>query len=601
MWPFKVTRMTQTDTAGKKRIITSITRIAILLPLALLILQSSNSVIQEYFMHPDSDGGVSASAASRPMLIGMFRGDVNQQAMANLYKTYLIESDLIFSSVGPDPLLVDSTRANVALSGGILSNLKSLVTTKSAYNYVIYDLEKAAGPEYYNYVDSTRKAYEAAHANGYKLILTPAYPDLPIYAKDIAPYGDIFVLQINPAIRDYVTTVQQIVSDIRSINSRAIVLLQIMPSSNYDPSTAGTNNLTPQEVVGTWNSVKGTPGLSGLQIFYFDTPDPVPILQQIYDGIGIPKNRSDITSTTQLSLDSIQDTLWGSSVKVKGQLTDRYGIPIAGKTITFNGNGSTSLGSSSYTIATDSNGRFSASATAPSSVSKTWTLQAHFAGDTAFSPSSSIVDTYSTLPHSTSLTLSNPSSVPWGNSIKFSSKLYDSSTGGPISNAKISYDNIVPGSSVLTDSNGLTKMTITAPNSVGTGWSAQTSFAGNSLYTASSSDLQKYSTTKHSVKISINLSPSTTIHPGKTYSIYGSLRDGTIGSTLAGRQITLSADSPIISTSLPSSVTTDSSGSFSIKSIVVPNSLGTFKITAHYAGNSLYVSGDSSSVSLTIS
>jgi hypothetical protein len=169
---------------GKKRTPIIITKFALFISLGMMMFQLPYPGFQENFFHVNV-GETDAQATSRPMLIGMFRGDVNQQAIANLYKTYLADTDLVFSSSGGDQLLVDSTMATVALSGGTLYNLESVVATNSNYHYIIYDLEKAAGPEYDDYVNSTRKAYEAAHGNCYKLILTPAYPDLPTYAKDI--------------------------------------------------------------------------------------------------------------------------------------------------------------------------------------------------------------------------------------------------------------------------------------------------------------------------------------------------------------------------------------------------------------------------------
>ena len=79
-------------------------------------------------------------------------------------------------------------------------------------------------------------------------------------------------------------------------------------------------------------------------------------------------------------------------------------------------------------------------------------------------------------------------------------------------------------SSMTTGSDGKVVITGISPDTVSTGWTYQAHFAGNSLYSAKDSSVKSYSTTKHSVTLSLSV-PIDAVSSGTSYKVSGTLTD----------------------------------------------------------------------------
>ncbi|MFL6483597.1 MAG: polysaccharide deacetylase family protein [Nitrososphaera sp.] len=307
-----------------------------------------------------------------------------------------------------------------------------------------------------------------------------------------------------------------------------------------------------------------------------------------------------------LSLNTIANVGWGVDVTVTGKLSDyATGAAIGGKAITFADTGAANLQS----VTTNSDGTFTAKGKAPSTVATGWKVEAHFAGDSTYDAAISLPRTYNTIKHSVLLSTSfkgstgSTSSTAWGTPTSFTVAMTDTTAGVPagtvITGKAITLDGtgvIGVSSSKTTDSNGKATFTGTAPTTVQTGWTYQAHFAGDSLYNVKDSTIRTYSTTKHATGLSISV-PTTSVAPGATYKVSGTLTDTTAaGKQLASKTITFTADAPITI----ASQTTNTNGFYSA-SQAAPSTAGTYNIQSHFAGNSLYGAKDSTIKTLTVS
>jgi len=307
-----------------------------------------------------------------------------------------------------------------------------------------------------------------------------------------------------------------------------------------------------------------------------------------------------------LSLNTIANVGWGVDVTVTGKLRDyATGAAIGGKAITFADTGAANLQS----VTTNSDGTFTAKGKAPSTVATGWKVEAHFAGDSTYDAAISLPRTYNTIKHSVLLSTSfkgstgSTSSTAWGTPTSFTVAMTDTTAGVPagtvITGKAITLDGtgvIGVSSSKTTDSNGKATFTGTAPTTVQTGWTYQAHFAGDSLYNIKDSTIRTYSTTKHATGLSISV-PTTSVAPGATYKVSGTLTDTTAaGKQLASKTITFTADAPITI----ASQTTNTNGFYSA-SQAAPSTAGTYNIQSHFAGNSLYGAKDSTIKTLTVS
>lgn len=298
---------------------------------------------------------------------------------------------------------------------------------------------------------------------------------------------------------------------------------------------------------------------------------------------------------TVLTLNTITNVPWGKEVTVTGKLANAANnAGIGGKTITFDSTGADNIPD----VVTKTDGTFTAKGASPTTVATGWKVQAHFAGGSGYTTSDSSTKTYNTVKHSVTLAISSSSSVPWSMSTKFTATLKDSSLGGVTVSAKtIHFDGtgVISASDQSTDSSGKAIGTGTAPDTVASGWTYQVHFAGDSLYTAKDSTVKTYSTTKHSVSLSLSVT-SGAVSEGASYKVSGTLTDSTAKKPLASKTITFTADEPITI----GDKTTNTNGFYS-GTQTAPNTEGSYDIQSHFVGDSLYKARDSPIKTLTVS
>jgi peptidoglycan/xylan/chitin deacetylase (PgdA/CDA1 family) len=199
--------------------------------------------------------------------------------------------------------------------------------------------------------------------------------------------------------------------------------------------------------------------------------------------------------------------------------------------------------------------------------------------------------------HATTLTLNTITSVPWGRDITVTGKLTDNAASGAgVGGRTISFDgtgaNNLP--DVVTNTDGTFTTKGASPTTVATGWKVQAHFAGNSDYAASNSIIKTYSTSKHSVTLSLSV-PIDAVSSGTSYKVSGTLTDGTLKKQLASKTITFTADDPI----KIAAKTTNTNGYYS-GTQTAPSTAGTYNIQSHFAGDSLYNAKDSVMKTLTV-
>jgi disulfide oxidoreductase YuzD len=233
--------------------------------------------------------------SSRPTLIMMMRGDVaNHQEVADVFKKYSSPSDLKFTSAGlvPKSIYAQLDVNNVAFGLTLEKIYQQTQNQQGQSAYIGYDPEwfedrESSTPEaeYKDYVNSVRTASGYARDNGFKFLLTPLYGDIKDHAKEFAPYVDVVALQIPHFTRNYSTAVQTAVNDIKSVNPDAIVLVQLIPTN--DTSSKLNNDV--EVIIDAYNSVRDH--VDGVLVYYYDSPNPAPILDQFYQGIGMVPNQ----------------------------------------------------------------------------------------------------------------------------------------------------------------------------------------------------------------------------------------------------------------------------------------------------------------------
>ena len=204
-----------------------------------------------------------------------------------------------------------------------------------------------------------------------------------------------------------------------------------------------------------------------------------------------------ILHITTLTLDTVANVPWGSSINVTGKLTDNAasGAGVGGKTITFTGTGAANLASETTNI----DGTFTAKGKAPSTLATGWTVQAHFVDDSVYNSADSNSQSYNTLKHTTSITLDTITYVPSGMTAVVTGKLTDSSASyAAIKGQTITFTGTGAANlpSVVTSPDGTFAASAIAPNSIATGWTIQAHYNGNVNYISSDSNTQSYNTLK---------------------------------------------------------------------------------------------------------
>ncbi len=174
---------------------------------------------------------------------------------------------------------------------------------------------------------------------------------------------------------------------------------------------------------------------------------------------------------------------WGKPTSFTATLKDASlgGVAIEGKTIHFDGSGVIEVSDKT----TDSAGKAIVTGTAPDTVATGWTYQAHFAGDSLYLKKDSILKTYSTTKHGTSITIAvSPTTVASDKTYKVYGALKDSTTGAVLSSKTITFtaDSPITIADKTTDTAGkYSAAGLPAPDDAGT-YNIQAHFAGDSLY-----------------------------------------------------------------------------------------------------------------------
>ena len=207
--------------------------------------------------------------------------------------------------------------------------------------------------------------------------------------------------------------------------------------------------------------------------------------------------QASILRITTLTLDTVANVPWGSSINVTGKLTDNAasGAGVGGKTITFRGTGAANLASETTNI----DGTFTAKGKAPSTLATGWTVQAHFVDDSVYNSADSNSQSYNTLKHTTSITLDTITYVPSGMTAVVTGKLTDSTASyAAIESQTITFTGTGAANlpSVVTSPDGTFAASAIAPNSIATGWTIQAHYNGNVTYISSDSNTQSYNTLK---------------------------------------------------------------------------------------------------------
>jgi hypothetical protein len=309
---------------------------------------------------------------------------------------------------------------------------------------------------------------------------------------------------------------------------------------------------------------------------------------------GSNSTHAPILHIITLTLDTVANVPWGSSINVAGKLTDNAasGAAVGGKTITFTGTGAAQLASETTNI----DGTFTAKGKAPSTLATGWTVQAHFVGDSVHNAADSNSQSYNTLKHMVSLTSTSLAlNVPWTSPTSFPVILADLNCGNaPISGRTIQFNGtgVINVADKTTDNAGRSNGTGIAPSTVSSGWSYQAQFAGDSLYNAANTNLQTYSTLKHTA--SITLDTITYVPSGMTVTVTGKLTDSSVSYAAIGSQTITFTGTGAANLA---NVVTKPDGSFAASG-KASNSIATgWTIQAHYSGNVNYMSSDSNTQS----
>jgi len=385
------------------------------------------------------------------------------------------------------------------------------------------------------------------------------------------------------------TTVTCTASDVAGNTATKSFVVTIQDTT--PPAIVAPPNASVQATGSLTQVILGTP-------FVSDKVDPHPVVTNNASATGyapgttiVVWNATDLTGNsatamqqvavtavpTVLSLNTISNVLWGKTITLSGKLTNSTGGGIANKAIFFNGTGAINI----PPAITNGSGFYSSSGAAPSTVSTGWTVQAHFVRDAVYLQSDSQINAYTTTKHGISIVVTTKN-VPWSTVTTFTTTLTDLSNSIGISGKTIHLTGtgVIGVSDQTTDGTGKAIGTGTAP-SIATGWTYQAHFTGDSLYVLKDSTINTYSTLQHATALTLALPIS--VKHGALYTITGTLKDSSTGTSLSSITITFTATSPIV---IPNAMT-DSTGKYTISNLIA-SSAGSYNIQSNYAGDSLY-------------
>jgi hypothetical protein len=256
--------------------------------------------------------------------------------------------------------------------------------------------------------------------------------------------------------------------------------------------------------------------------------------------------------------------------------------PITGSVVTFKlGTGS---GAQTCNSATDSTGTASCTISAVAQLLGSGTVAASFAGDQN-NISSSTSATIQISPPATTLVYTGDTSTMYLVAPKLAAKLTDKVTGKPLAGKLVSFTVGNATYNDFTDSGGIASVRGPA-NLTGTSFTVTVNFAGDNSYAAST------------ISVTVNITPRSTVltYTGDTSKQFGfaptlaaKLSDKLNGSPLAGRKVTF------VFNGTSTTAMTDSRG---VASAPAPAqfSLGSYPVTASYAGEQDYSSSQTAAV-----
>ncbi len=259
------------------------------------------------------------------------------------------------------------------------------------------------------------------------------------------------------------------------------------------------------------------------------------------------------------------------------------------------------VGGTAGTITVDSTDPSKATFNAPSvSADETATIKLTVKDAEDATDSTTVEIAVTNVVHATTLTLNTITNVPWGKDITVTGKLIDNiaSGAGGVSGATISFDGTGADNlpDAVTNTDGTFTMNGASPATAATGWTYQAHFAENDIYNKADSAIKTYSTSKHSISLTLNLYP-TTVASGAVYKVSGVLKDISAGGVaISSKTISFTPDSPITI----ADQTTDTTGTNIVKP-TAPSTAGTYNIQSHFASDSLYNAKDSLIKPLTVS
>ena len=468
--------------------------------------------------------------------------------------------------------------------------------------------------------DGDTLTYAWTQTAGTAATLSGASSKTPTFtAPDVSASGDTLTFELTVDDGKGHTTKDSVsiaVNDVAPVNQPPAASLTANPTTIEEASTsaldasastddAGIAQYVIEQVAGTAGTItvdSTDPSKATYQAPLISTDETATIKVTVKDAEDLTDSATvdiavkNVVHITTLTLNTITNAPWGNPVTVTGKLTDNAasGAGIGGATIAFDGTGADNLPD----VITNADGTFTATGASPTTVATGWKVQAHFASNTEYSGSDSIVQSYATTKHSVGSSIAAAkSSVAWGQPNTFTVGLKDTATGLPLQGATVTFDGTgaisVP--SAVTGSDGKATGTGNSPNSVATGWTYQAHFAGNDLYNTADSSIKTYSTLKHSVSLTLNLLP-TTVTSGAVYKVSGVLKDTSAGVAIGSKTVSFTADSPI---TIADQIT-DGTGSYIVKP-TAPTTAGTYNIQSHFATDDLYAAKDSPIKAPTVS
>ena len=311
--------------------------------------------------------------------------------------------------------------------------------------------------------DGDTLTYAWTQTAGTAATLSGASSKTPTFtAPDVSASGDTLTFELTVDDGKGHTTKDSVsiaVNDVAPVNQPPAASLTANPTTIEEASTsaldasastddAGIAQYVIEQVAGTAGTItvdSTDPSKATYQAPLISTDETAMIKVTVKDAEDLTDSATvdiavkNVVHITTLTLNTITNAPWGNPVTVTGKLTDNAasGAGIGGATIAFDGTGADNLPD----VITNADGTFTATGASPTTVATGWKVQAHFASNTEYSGSDSIVQSYATTKHSVGSSIAAAkSSVAWGQPNTFTVGLKDTATGLPLQGATVTFD-----------------------------------------------------------------------------------------------------------------------------------------------------------------